>query len=375
MNEQKNSPHTAPPPRSNRDQRRWTLLFVGERGKTITFYHFKGIVMTALAVVIACIAASGWFYHLYRNGLDENKTLGAEIKGLKRTLDSERREKEIITARLVVSESRIEESMAKLKPEQAIVPRPKPPPSKVEEPVKKLLVKPPDPPLNVAAENFIVFYEPDINSLRVEYKVVNTGSKTQPVSGRTVVVMKDDSDNPQKWLVLPRVPIISGKPAGDQGRSFSIRNFRTMRFKANNQIGPDQFKTAIVYIFTATGTLLLEKEYPVGIKSRTLSSASKPEKTARPALGKSQPKSTSSKKPGQDKEATQDESTKPDQGTQITPVVSTDPGQNKGITTDESSDLKQGQASAPAISGSQPEPAEERSTDAMEQLEFEIEMP
>ena len=318
--------------------------------------------MTALAVVIACIAASGWFYHLYRNGLDENKTLGTEIKGLKRTLDSERREKEIITARLVVSESRIKESMAKSKPEQATVPQPKPPPPKGEKPVKKLLVKPPDPPLNVATENFIVFYEPDINSLRVEYKVINTGSKNQPVSGRTVVVLKDDSDNTRKWLVLPRVPMISGKPVGDQGRSFSIRNFRTMRFKAKDQIGPDQFKTAIVYIFTATGTLLLEKEYPVGIKSRTLSSALKPE-------------STSSKKPGQDKETTQDESTKPDQGKQITPVVSTDPEQNIGTTTNESSGLKQGQASAPATSGSQPEPAEERSTDAMEQLEFEIELP
>lgn len=285
-----------PPSRTARDERRWALLFIGDRGRTITFHHFKGAVIATLIVIITLAAVAGWFFSLYRDGLKGKNELYEEIDNLKQALTSLRNEKDIITARLVVAESRVEETLTKVKTEPTAQP-PKKASRKTTLSSKDLKVEKPGSPLRIAAENFIVFYEPDINTLRVEYRIINTGSKAQPVTGRTVVILKDETNDPKKWLVLPRVPLISGKPTGDRGRSFSIYNFRTMRFKANDQIGPDQFKTAKVYVFTATGTLLMEKEYPVGIKSKTVLQSEKPKRSVPTTKKQVPPKPIQKKKP------------------------------------------------------------------------------
>ena len=363
MNEQNNTSRRIPPTRGVRDEKRWTLLFMGDRGKTITFYHFKGLVITGLILIIASIAAGAWFYHLYRNGLLETSTLRTEIKNLKRALDSERHEKEIVTARLVVSESRLEKFRAQTESKKPIEKPEEKPAQKPPKPASKPVLKPPNPPVSVSVENFLVFYEPDINSLRVEYKVINTGSRNQPVSGRTVVVLKDDNAAPNKWLILPRVPIIEGRPTSDKGRSFTIRNFRTMRFKSNNQVGPDKYKTATVYIFTTTGTLLLEKEYPVGIKARNVSQRSKPKETTRPAPKKQQPKQAATKRPERETNTEAQSSTGPTPDS-YGESVSYD---LTGVPTEEKP------TSAP--SESSPEPAEKKPQDAADQLEIEVELP
>ena len=377
MNEQKNNSRKAPPPiRGVRDEKRWTLLFIGDRGKTITFYHFKKIVITAIIVVILSIAAGGWFYYMYRDGLAENKTLRTEINNLKRALDSERHEKEIITARLIVSESRNEKSRVKAKsdkPKEIPEKKPAPTPPAI---AKKPVLKPPGPPVSVSAENFLVFYEPDINRLRVEYKVVNTGSRNQPVSGRTVVVLKDDSDTPNKWLILPRVPIIEGRPTGDKGRSFTIRNFRTMRFKSNNQVGPDQYKIATVYIFTTTGTLLLEKEYPVGIKAMTISQTPKPKKTAMPSPKKPLPNQASPKKPVSITDSGQQRSSQAIQATEIKQERL--PARDSyGEPAGQGPTVNNGQkpVSTQIPSESSPESAETRPPAESEELGIEVELP
>jgi hypothetical protein len=363
MNEQNNTSRKIPPPRGVRDEKRWTLLFIGDRGKTVTFYHFKALVITGLIFIITSVAAGAWFYHLYRNGLRETRTLRTEIKNLKRALDSERHEKEIVTARLVVSESRMEKSRAKTKSEKPLEIPEKKPASAPPKPAGKPVLKPPTPPVSVSVENFLVFYEPDINSLRVEYKVINKGSRSQPVSGRTVVVLKDDNAAPDKWLILPRVPLIEGRPTSDKGRSFTIRNFRTMRFKSNNQVGPDKYKTATVYIYTTTGTLLLEKEYPVGIKARTISQKPKPKDPPRPAPKKQQPKPATVKRPERETNTEAQRSTasaRDSSGESVSYDLT-------GVAVEEKP------ASAP--SESSPEPAEKHPQETVDQLGIEVELP
>lgn len=275
------------PPRTTKAERRWTLLFMGDRGKTITFHRFKSLVMLALLILLASAAVSGWFWHLYDNARIENRILNKKVENLKQALASVRNEKDILTARLVVAESKAEQTIAKVIAERPLKPPVKRAP-KPSQAVQKSVVDKPEPVMSIVAENFLVFYEPDVNTLSVQYKIRNTGSKEQPVSGRSVVILKDGDENPKKWLVLPWVPLKSGKPVGDKGRSFSIYNFKTMRFKANDQTGPDQFKTALVYVFTTDGTLLLEQEYPVGIKAVTVSAAGEPA-PQKPAVKKQEP--------------------------------------------------------------------------------------
>jgi hypothetical protein len=275
MNNRIEEPEFVKPPRTTKAEKRWTLLFIGDRGRTITFHRFKSLVMLALLVLLASAAVSGWFWHLYDNARIESRIMHEKMENLQQALASVRNEKDILTARLVVAESKAQQTIAKVIAEKPVKPSVKSAP-KPSQTVQKPVVDKPVPGMSIVAENFLVFYEPDVNTLSVQYKIRNTGSKEHPVSGRSVVILKDGEENPRKWLVLPWVPLESGKPTGKKGRAFSIYNFRTMRFKANDQIGPDQYKTALVYVFTTDGTLLVEQEFPVGIKSVTVSEAKKP---------------------------------------------------------------------------------------------------
>jgi hypothetical protein len=250
--------------------RRWTLLFIGNRGKTITFNNFKGVVLAAIGVLLVSAVVAGGFYYLYHTEIKKNASLQNDMDNLRQVVASLRNEKDILMARLVVAESRVEETLEKEEKPQS-----EPKPIKFASIDRQASESPADSQadtqLQVTVEDFIVFHEPDINTLRVQYKVINTGSKEQPVSGKTIVVLKNTDAEKNKWLPLPSVPLVAGKPSGQWGRSFSIFNFRTMRFKVNDQAGPDQFNTATVFIFSLAGDLLLEKDFAVGIKSQTIS--------------------------------------------------------------------------------------------------------
>lgn len=270
QNETKKVNTTKPKP-VKRD-RHWTLLFIGDRKKPIYFKNFKVVVITVILILLITAAVAGGFYYLYQEETRNNDVLQNEMDNLQRVLTSLRNEKEILMARLVVAESRIKESYAK---------NDEPEPETEQAPVRLSGVTvrsnqtagsdQSEPVFKVDVDDFIVFHEPDINMLRVEYKVRNIGSKEQPVSGKTVVVLKNTDEAQSKWLPLPSVPLVSGKPTGQWGRSFSIFNFRTMRFKVNDQPGPDQFNTATVFVYSLTGDLLLEKDFAVGVKSKRIS--------------------------------------------------------------------------------------------------------
>jgi hypothetical protein len=269
MNDKKNDVNRSKLASIKRD-RRWTLLFIGDRGKTITFSSFKGVVLITICALLVSAVVAGGFYYLYRMEKRKNANLQNDMDNLRQVVTSLRNEKDILMARLVVAESRVEEKLA-----QEEEPQPEQKPVKFSRIDRQAALASTDRQTEadsrVAVEDFIVFHEPDINTLRVQYKVVNTGSKEQPVSGKTIVVLKNTDAEQNKWLPLPSVPLVAGKPSGQWGRSFSIYNFRTMRFKVNDQPGPDQFNTATVFVFSLTGDLLLEKDFAVGIKSQTIS--------------------------------------------------------------------------------------------------------
>lgn len=247
------------PPKSPKADQRWTLLFIGSRGRTVTFKHFKAAVIATILLVTALGAACGWLF--YRNH-QAGETIAArdeQIANLKKAIDSMRDEKDILTARLAVIESRVEETLnpeGRTKPKASSPPPPAPEAAPAEKPRAESVP-------SVIADDFIVFHDPDINRLRIEYKVRNTGSNNEPASGRSVVILKGDPENQRKWLVMPSVPLRSGKPIGDSGRSFSIYNYRTLRFKASEGVRADQFQDATVFIFSTTGELIYENDFPV----------------------------------------------------------------------------------------------------------------
>jgi hypothetical protein len=121
-----------------------------------------------------------------------------------------------------------------------------------------------DTKLSVALENFQISPKPDENLLRFQFKIKNTSVNAQRVSGHTVVVLKGDQISQERWMTIPAMPLVDGKPTGRQsGHSFGINYFKTLRFSSNYPKFPDEYQVAMVYVFTHQGELLLEEDFPV----------------------------------------------------------------------------------------------------------------
>jgi LysM repeat protein len=341
------------PIRGSRGDRRWAMVFIGAHSKTIAFNHLKAAVVVTALIILALGGLAGGLVYLYQRAAGDIRTLENKVVELNQAMQSLRDEKDILMARLVLTESISGKKPSRTKPdkrdgksnaEKAALN----PPDENEtasmvrnsektiyhtvesgdslyaigfrynvsvgqlrrlnhmegdstlHPGDRLVIKsesgeempltdqegPVDqPPVETAhrltqaagatgkdigadVRNFTTVYEMDTKALRVEYVIRNNGSKSQQISGQTVVVLRSEGDSPDSWLVLPPVPLESGKPEGKLGSAFSIYNFRTIRFKVNDQEDADRYKLATVYVFSTDGNLALEKEFPVSIDSR-----------------------------------------------------------------------------------------------------------
>jgi len=117
------------------------------------------------------------------------------------------------------------------------------------------------PALSIANQNLTVCQDPDSDFMRVEYKVVNTGAKDVPQTGRSVIVLKGDNMNSEDWIVLPNVPLLDLKPSGESGKRFRIYNFRTLKYKVASSDVKGNLGMATIFTFTVDGKLVTERDY------------------------------------------------------------------------------------------------------------------
>ena len=81
--------------------------------------------------------------------------------------------------------------------------------------------------LSVAIEDFKLSVKSSNNSIRVRFKLRNTSSDSQHVSGHAIVVLKGENIQENQWVSLPGISLIGGKPTGRQkGNAFGIKNFK-----------------------------------------------------------------------------------------------------------------------------------------------------
>lgn len=262
---------------------RWTLLFIGNRGKPITLKRFKGMVLTTLVVVIVSIAIGVGLFFWNRNILREKNQLELQLINVEEQNQELRHERDILMTRLVLAESRAmkkPDSSPQKQTDQALPGRKEPvadnvehsvPPAmtttktEVQSPVSAGVEKAPtDSVLSVAIDDFIVSAKSGSNSLRLQFKLKNTSLYSQHVSGHAIVVLKGEEIGQNQWLPLPVIPLVDGRPTGRQeGNAFGISNFKIMKFRANMPNSPEKFHAASVYIFTRSGELLIEQDFPL----------------------------------------------------------------------------------------------------------------
>jgi hypothetical protein len=262
---------------------RWTLLFVGNRGKPIALKHFKRMVFITLMVIIVSVGIGVGMYFWNRDILREKSQLEVQLKSVEEQNQKLRDERDILMTRLVLVESRIQggqESLLEKQVEEEIPatdlqvaadPEYSDPPAlaKAENGMQNLASmqpanSPPSSGLSVAIDNFKVGHRSGSNSLRLQFKLKNTSPFSQHVAGHAIVVLKGKAVDQSEWLALPDISLVDGKPTGSQqGNAFGISNFRVMKFKTRKPPSPEKFQTASIYVFTKTGELLLEQDFPV----------------------------------------------------------------------------------------------------------------
>ena len=264
---------------------RWTLLYIGNRGKPIALKRFKGMVLFTLLVICVTIVLAGGLFYWNRNILGEKNQLESQLNKLSEQNQELRHERDILLTRLVVAESRALYNQGSMLENQTDEESPE----QTEQDTKhseqsapfimttadtgdrdQVKVQPDSAPpasgLSVAIEKFQLSVKSGNNSLRVQFKLKNTSSDSQHVAGHAIVVLKGGDIQQAQWVSLPGLSLVAGKPTGrQQGNAFGISNFKIMKFTASKLHSPENFQTASVYVFTQTGELLLEQDFPVNL--------------------------------------------------------------------------------------------------------------
>jgi len=270
-------------PKPLKRKRRWTFLLVGNDGKTIAVRMFKTLVVFFLIVMFSAIATALSFHYLYKNTREENLWLESKIKANQRHMRFLRHRKDVLMARLLVTESKLKEYSSKTQ-----IPEPQSVPEEVmekkevvETKVNAAVVNEPvteqsresiagnqaEEPAIVGVENLAVSFDSYTDSIKVNFIIKKTDPNLTNISGRTLVVLKPDAVHHDNWVSMPSVKLISGRPSRkDRGRYFSISRFKHITLEATGLNPPVPFKYATIYVFSPDGEQLLEENLSIEMK-------------------------------------------------------------------------------------------------------------
>ena len=254
-------------------------------GNVITLKRFKAIVVATASIFLLTIGGMAVLIYLNAGFHNENQEFKKRLEDSHKRIETLRHEKEILMARLVLSESKIKEKISKghldriqknttpqSKQKSKAAPKSETPgankkKSSVPQTTQTVTTGPKtpasEPDFSVAVENFMVSHASDSVNLKAQFKIKNTTPEFQKVAGHAVVVLKSNDLPRHKWLVMPAVGLVGDKPSGRNGKRFSIQRFRTMNLTSRTPKHSDEFRTAAVYVYLKSGELLLEEDFPV----------------------------------------------------------------------------------------------------------------
>lgn len=305
-------------PKNTRPDNRWTLLFIGDSGRVITLKRFKALVILILVALTVAVAGVVTLFFLNQKIIQKNSDMQTRLAAATNQMKQLRHEKDILMARVVLSEKKLNEknpliqgktkdvttkAPVSIQPEKAAEPDRKT--SKVEsakpETAADIAAKPSQavvsadspavaqpaeaPALSVALENFEATHLTAVGLLEVKFKIKNTTADLRKVAGHAIVVLKSDTLSQNEWVTLPTVSLVDGKPTGKRkGKTFSISFFRTMRYSRKVPGSPEKYDTAEVFVFTNEGKFILAQTFPLKLPPIPKPVAAKPAQTESPTI-------------------------------------------------------------------------------------------
>lgn len=282
-------------PSPYKKSRKKSILMVDDFGEMKPADHLKVLVYVFGVASLVFLLAAGGLYYFFSHQAVENKRLKSEAAGLAKKVDRLINEREVLMARLVISgkEPGIETQPMPLKVPIAL-------PGKSEKEKKEGIKKKSDlksvetivvttvetttavaskelvdenkqgqaqvelkskTPVQqiVTIEKFTVTRDGVDGDLLVRFDIRNISDKPGGVSGRIFTILKPDVKSERDWLVVPSAKLDKGVPIKyKKGQYFSIAHFKPVKFRIENQAGPDFFKKASIYIFNENGDLMFE---------------------------------------------------------------------------------------------------------------------
>jgi hypothetical protein len=251
-------------PRPVRRASRWTLLLVDENGRTIRVRAFSFFAVLGLVLCIALPLAAGTGFYLWNLAREENERLRIALTA---------------SAEVLGRESPVSPASGLVPGPESLAVSPSPPADSPPEPAAETSFSPPaifevgptaaadedggggdgteevsaSQPVEVAD---VRFSEGD--RFDVRFRLRNVASGSEALSGHVVVVLELVGDDPAR-VAIPEVPLIEGRPTGaEEGQTFSIQNYRPMRFRAGPGTGGGRAGNATAFVFDDSGRLILE---------------------------------------------------------------------------------------------------------------------
>ena len=265
---------------------RWHLLKIEKNGSLKPFVHFRGVAMMVTALVFVMAGVIGWLLVEWLHVRERLVAIQGDVSRQNRAMQTIRNEKESALARLAITESKLkaavsglskekENELPAMKEEQTPANKKTGSGDTLETPTAKVPAQTiqaaglsPAPDAidmdaaieKVTADNLLICASPEDTLLNIEFKVINMGTKDQPVSGHAFVILKDAHAEQDLWLVVPRAMLMDGRPVQSRGQRFRIYNYRTIKFTVAHE-NPGVFVQATIFIFKDTGELIFERDF------------------------------------------------------------------------------------------------------------------
>jgi len=256
--------------------RRWTLLLIGEHGKIVPVTGVKPILIFSALVLFFSVTAATTLYFINKAKVRESRQLVDALTASQQQVKALKHEKEILTARLVLSDPETEKAQGEMtgkKQDES---------SKTADDKDTLpaSVQPEKAPVNVAldvpahevqsgrvdVDRFKTSLEPYSNTLKVEFALKMIDPDSESITGYAFVVLKDTESNQDQWVVFPSADVVSGSPSPiNRGQYFSIARFKWMKLEIDNLADIQRYKYATVFVFASEGAILMERDFPISM--------------------------------------------------------------------------------------------------------------
>ncbi|MBU1182850.1 MAG: hypothetical protein KKE00_13025 [Proteobacteria bacterium] len=235
-----------------------TLILLGDDGKVKHIRIIRGMIIALLLVQIVILCSGAYLFSSGMRFVEDKKIMEKELIIAQKNYLIIRDEKDMLMARLVLAESLVNKETGGAGVSKTATTS-----------AKASAAQIPLAPVNsgrVSIDNINVFHEAGANRLKIQFDLKSNHNSKQ-VSGYSFVILKENDIDEAGWLPVPFVSLVSKRPtAVNKGRYFSTSKFTTVNLTTNIRSVPPRFKLVTVFLYSVSGELLLEKDFPVSLR-------------------------------------------------------------------------------------------------------------